>query len=225
MKIPLLYSSVLRKKAAVAAAPGWWTLGGTVTAIGAWAAKGAASQAASYINLANPGTYDLGVGTAPAWDTAVGWTFDGATHNRYLTTGITAGVGWSMIARFGTTATPSGVVGGNYQGVGTTGIYLTPNGGAVNHSYRNGDTQTSVAGVVQNSTLAVCALNCYSGGAADGSIAGNNTAAALTIYIGASNSNGVAASFLNGDLLAIAIYNTTLSVTQVSAIHTAMMSL
>ena len=53
--------------------------------------KGAASAAASYVNLANPGTYDLSNGTAyPAFNTATGWTFDGDS-SQYLLIGAGTG--------------------------------------------------------------------------------------------------------------------------------------
>ena len=63
-------------------------------------AKGAASLAASYINLANPGTYDAAPGTAPSFDTATGWTF-AAASSQYLTTGIVFGVNWTILVRVG----------------------------------------------------------------------------------------------------------------------------
>jgi hypothetical protein len=60
----------------------WYLAGGVDPAncVAAYQAKGAADYATSKVNLANPGTHDLIDGTsAPAFDTATGWTFDGAT--------------------------------------------------------------------------------------------------------------------------------------------------
>jgi len=80
---------------------GWWLTGGipAVNCIGAYQAKGVASLAASYSNLANPGTYDAALGVAPAWDDVNGWKFDGIDD--YLNTGITPehDQTWSMIIR------------------------------------------------------------------------------------------------------------------------------
>ena len=57
----------------------WYDAGGAPTPVGAWAAIGAASQAASYTDLSGNGN-DLGVGVAPTWDAAAGWTFNGSTQ-------------------------------------------------------------------------------------------------------------------------------------------------
>lgn len=58
-----------------AAAP-WWMAAG-VTPAAVYQAKGAASYAASKVNLANPGTYDAIEGVAPVWNAATGWEGDG----------------------------------------------------------------------------------------------------------------------------------------------------
>ena len=61
-----------------AAGGGWWDLNGTITScVAAYQPKGAASYAASKVNLANPGTYNAVDGTAPDWDAVNGWKFDG----------------------------------------------------------------------------------------------------------------------------------------------------
>lgn len=50
------------------AAESWWQAGGTTGAVAAYLAKGAASYAASKVNLVSPGTYDLTDGaTFPGW--------------------------------------------------------------------------------------------------------------------------------------------------------------
>lgn len=73
----------------------WWNYAGVVAA---YDAKNAASQAASYTNLANPGTYDLTVGVTPTWANGTGWTFDGT---QYLLTGVIPVPGsWSMFVQF-----------------------------------------------------------------------------------------------------------------------------
>ena len=67
---------------------GWWDLNGTITScVAAYQPKGAASYAASKVNLANPGTYNAVDGTAyPTWDTSTGWKGNGASQ--YLSTGL-----------------------------------------------------------------------------------------------------------------------------------------
>jgi hypothetical protein len=70
-------------------ASAWYLAGGVDPAncIAAYQAKGAASYAASKVNLANPGTWDLSEIIAPTWNALTGWTFDGATT--LLDTGLT----------------------------------------------------------------------------------------------------------------------------------------
>lgn len=69
----------------------WWLAGGVDPAdcVAAYQPKGAADLAASYVNLANPGTYNASVPTgkdAPSFAAGIGWTHDGATQ--VLTTGL-----------------------------------------------------------------------------------------------------------------------------------------
>ena len=65
-------------------AAGWWVVAGK-TCVAAYQPIGAASLAASYTNLANPGTYDAAPGVAPTFDAVNGWAFN---TTQYLETGI-----------------------------------------------------------------------------------------------------------------------------------------
>jgi hypothetical protein len=80
----------LYKPRAEAAGGGWWDLDGIITScIAAYQAKGAASYAASLVNLANPGTHDLTVASgksAPNWSAVYGWYLNDG--NEGLDTGI-----------------------------------------------------------------------------------------------------------------------------------------
>jgi hypothetical protein len=79
---------------------GWWLSGGITPAncIAAYQAKGAATYAASKVNLANPSTYDAVDGAAyPTWAAETGWTFDGATT--FLTCSKTVFEPITIIAR------------------------------------------------------------------------------------------------------------------------------
>lgn len=60
----------------------WWQVAGK-TCVAAYKANGVASLAASYVNLANPGTYDAAPGVEPTL-TADGWQFDGSTQKLIL---------------------------------------------------------------------------------------------------------------------------------------------
>lgn len=77
-----------RRAAAAASAVPWYLAGGAPTPIAVYQPKGAASLAASYVNLVNPGTYDAAPGVAPVLD-ASGWVFNGtSTTGNWLDTGI-----------------------------------------------------------------------------------------------------------------------------------------
>jgi hypothetical protein len=70
----------------------WWLAGGipATNCVAAYQAKGAESYAASLVNLANSGTYNLNdKGThAPNWDGVNGWVFNAI--DQYFFTGMTA---------------------------------------------------------------------------------------------------------------------------------------
>ena len=91
-----------KSQAAAVAGGGWWDLDGTITScIGAYQAKGAASLTASYVNLANSGTYDLTTSTNSVdWSTSAGWSGFSSSNSKYLKTGIkVSSVNMSAIVR------------------------------------------------------------------------------------------------------------------------------
>ncbi len=137
-----------------AAASDWWTVSDQ-TCVAAYQPIGAASLAASYINLANPGTYNAAPGVAPTLG-AGGWRFDGSTQR--LRTGIAPNNNnWSAIIRFSDWTSNSGqkVLFGesNNGGTGTFSIYWYlynttaryANGGNVN--YARGSATAGIAAI------------------------------------------------------------------------------
>src|SRR4030042_426783 len=82
-----------------------WYLSGSIpraNCIAAYQPKGADSYAASKVNIANPGTYNLSDGAAfPTWAAATGWTFAAASL-QYLTiaSAIITAPPFSMVCRF-----------------------------------------------------------------------------------------------------------------------------
>lgn len=85
----------------------WWLSGGINAAncVAAYQPKGAASYAASKVNLANPGTYNAEDGTAyPTWDATNGWIFNSALSQR-LNTGIVPSDTYTLIIRFSNAST------------------------------------------------------------------------------------------------------------------------
>jgi hypothetical protein len=98
-----------------AAAGPWWNPDGATPAAvcGAWQAKGAASLAASYLNLATLGYANIDPaivgGVAPGWAAGTGWSSDGT---QYLLTGIFPSSSYSMLARFSDVLAGGSKVGG-----------------------------------------------------------------------------------------------------------------
>ena len=204
---------------------GWWLLGGVNASncVAAYRMKGAGSQQASKINLANPGTYNAVSGSYDpvTYNESRGWI---VAPNNYTpaSTGIGPAVAsWSLICQFANGANTSGrCLGG--CGLSTCGFllyrrhYAAPNyatwinGGSLTH------TSSLVAG-----NMAMAGSTAYLNGTAVGTIpspspvpySGNN-------YIGVDYADG---GFNAGsDLIAWAIYNTTLTAVQVAAICEAM---
>lgn len=84
----------------------WYLPNGIVLSdvVAAYAAKGAASYAASKINLANPGTYNLTeVATSLNWDAILGWNDanKALTSSGFLLTNFTFIIKFSGIVEFG----------------------------------------------------------------------------------------------------------------------------
>lgn len=77
----------------------WWDLDGGLTGcLAAYQAKGAESEAASYVNLVNSGTHALSQPAAyPSWSAENGWDYS-ATGLRYLT--IAGTMSWRTVVAF-----------------------------------------------------------------------------------------------------------------------------
>lgn len=206
----------------------WWEIAGQ-TAVGIYRAvstagsvwgPGPASLAESYINLANPGTYDAAPGTAPSFATATGWTFNGITQ--HLTTGIVpAKQSWSMLIRF--SGATSASVAKALAGCGANGaqpiFLLRPfNGLQSNTVFGSGgalvDTQRITSGV-----LGVAGATAYADGSSRGAISsGTGGAIVDALVIGAANRGGTITEYNNVAIQAVALYSTTLSAADVAAL-------
>jgi hypothetical protein len=196
----------------------WYLQGGVAATncLAAYQAIGAASLAASYTNLANPGTYDLSGGTAPDWAGGTGWTFNGSSQ--YKDTGINpaanATQGWSIICRYsGVTATGGIMIGGyatGYFGLTTRTMpmrrYYNPN-------------VVSYTGVLESyGVMCVAGLNGYF----DGVLETGSPFAWADFDCGSIQLGMVNNLWWAGSIQAAAIYDTVLSAAQVLAISNAM---
>jgi hypothetical protein len=105
--MPIIYGGKGKLLGGAAALAPWYLTGGIPLAncIAAYQPKGAASLAASYINLTGNATYDVTTGAAPGWGATNGWTFAGA---QYLLTNVPLLVTTTTIIRISNTASASG---------------------------------------------------------------------------------------------------------------------
>lgn len=196
----------------------WWLSGGVAAAnaIAVYQPKSAASLAASYTNLANPGTYDAAPGVAPTWTAARGWIFNAS---EYLTTGITPPNtnDWSILIRTASQTNTSFRGSGCYNATfgflfDASGVYYF-NGGQL---YKTPAHTSGVLGVAGNVG--------YRNGVPETGTITSSAGAKRPLYIGAINDGTVNYKMI-ADILAIAIYNTTLDATQMAAVSTAMAAL
>lgn len=201
----------------------WATAGDAPTPIAAYMPKGAASLAASYANLARTdGTYNAAPGTAPSFASATGWTFVAAS-SQYLTTGIIPASGWSMIVRYsGATGSGTVIVGSRVTGSETRFRFQWSDGTGVN--YGSGGSVT-VAPPLAAGVLGVAGQQGYRNGTADGGAISAWSGTGVAVYIGAQNLDGAAQLFASVSIQALAIYNTTLTASQILAVSNAMAAL
>lgn len=205
------------------AAGGWWLAGGISAAscVAAYAAKGAASQAASYTNLANPGTYDAASGIAPTFDTATGWAFDGSTQ--YLDTGINYAPAWSVFVRFSDVVPKDGFVCGTYNG-GNALVGLQPAKASNHLFFAGGGSARTVAGNLASGVMGLAGTACYLDGSSQGA-AGGGVIPSPSVYIGGLHLPGGLNFALSCRVQAVAFYSTTLTAGQAAALYTAMAAL
>jgi hypothetical protein len=221
MPIQQRVATVYKTPAVVSSAPvvtPWYLTGGIspTVCIAAYQAKGAASYAASKINLANPGTYDLHGGVDFTWDATNGWT---GANDKYLLTGINmSGTNqqYSCIARVSDLGV--GVTSGIYGGY--SGFSLLIYGGTWSRAYSGGSYDSAS---YTDGAFAVRANKFYRNGTELGTITSGAAISETDIAVGASRADGYIK--LSGKIQAIAFYNAALSVPQVEALTTAINAL
>ena len=206
-----------------AAVANWWEAGGATGCVAAYQPKGAASLAASKVNLANPGTYDAFGAVPPTFNTSTGWTFDGISQ--VLATGIMPTIqDYTGIVQF------SGVSGGGgtwmFGGFGSRlfGIQPIDDQGSPNVAYLNGSF-VRVSPSLTSGNLAIAGNQGYRNGIADGGTIASGTGTHVDVYIGALNNGGGDAGHRSCVIQAIAFYNNVLTSGQVAAVATAMAAL
>ena len=199
----------------------WYRAGGSAMPLAVYEPKGAFSQAASYINIVTPGTYNITAPTAPAWATGTGWKFNGSTQ--YLQTGIIPGSGWSMIIFYGLhPCSGTKVLAGCTGDVSaTTRFWISPDSTGI--FYSGGGSSSAVYARQMDGIVAVAGQAGYRG-------VGKQDVTGITawsgaiddeIMIGCLNNNGVRGNYTSAYIHAIAVYNSTLTQPQIAAVASA----
>ena len=193
----------------------WWDYTGVVAA---YDAKNASSLANSYVNLANPGTYDCTPGVAPTWANGTGWTFNGSTM--YLDTGILTGgtstnLAWSCAVRWNSQTRRTRQYLFGIQGTDGTsyGFKINPRDGVSPGTvlFYNARVGVSTSNPATSNVACIAGTNGYLNGVLEVSGLGTRNIPNDTIYIGAENDGGVMDNPTDGVIVAIAFYNTVLS--------------
>jgi len=154
---------IIEADAGVAAVNDWWTVAGK-TCVAAYQPKGAASLAASYINLANPGTNNAAPGTAPDWDSTNGWKFNGSDD--YLTTGLGPRATWSVLLQFSNMSSNNSTYRdmlGYWNGGSDCFILEAVSAGGTTSMFWNMGYKTTTS-VLTSGNMAMAAYHCYVNG-------------------------------------------------------------
>ena len=204
-----------------------WYLSGGISAancVAAYAAKGAASLAASYSNLNNPGTNDLTVGVAPTWDATNGLKFNGA--NQYLIAPTQTTSDWSMLMRFSNKTRTStellcGAISGGNRGMEIGFDVVT---GDTAFYGNGGSPYMEVSPRITNGVIGISNKTVYRNGSAEGTLGAGAGVPGIPIYLGAVNASG---AVLHGLFYCqyYVLYNTEISAAQVLAVTNAMNAL
>lgn len=181
----------------------------------------AADLAASYVNLANPGTRNATAPTAaPAHAQGTGWTFTAAS-SQYLNTN-TALANLQTVIIWVEDASGIYAIGSFVSSGGVRETNIRPVN-ASNTTFRRSATNITVPGATRGGILATAGTDAYKNGIDIGNFPAWSGASGLSYFIGCLNTDGVAANFYGGRVLRVAIYNIVLTADQIDAVVRAMM--
>jgi len=202
-----------------------WLAGGIprTACVAAYEPICAVSLADSYINRANPGTYDAAPGTAPTWAAQTGWTFNGTTQ--YLLADIAANIGWSVLVRYsGATdlGAPKIIFGSQSAGGGTVRFHIQPS--QSNIIYYSHEDSVGVAPGLLAGVLGIAGQQGFRNGVSDGGVipSGGTGTRPTKVAIGALYEGAGAVFYCNANIQALYIYNVPITPTQVRAVTDAM---
>lgn len=207
-----------------AAGGAWWEVAGQ-TCVAAYQAIGAASLEASYVNLANPGTYDLTTTAAPSWDASTGWTFDGATT--FLNTGYTPSVtqARALIVRYTKTGTGRRAVMGGGNPDGPRFAVFASYYYSDRPHYANTSIGSGASGSTSGGVLAVSGSVGYLNGAVDKTGIEFSAKSVAAVQLGCNMWHATREHYLTGTIAAAALYSGDVGETAIAALSAAMAAL
>jgi hypothetical protein len=200
-----------------------------VTPWAAYAPKGAASFAASLVDLTGQGhdAVDPGGAATPGWDAVNGWTFDGLAQ--YLTTTFVPQIdgSQSMFVQFtGAALVTRWMIGA--QNAAAEGFRIMPQRVGASVRYANGNANSDIVTQLAAGNLGIAGQEPYRNGADDGgplaAWSGLNPMA-RAVWIGTNNTDGVTGSFFDGEIQAVILCDVTLTGPQAALIAGAMAAL
>ena len=221
----------------------WWLSGGISAGdcVAAYQAIGAANIAASKVNLNDPGTNDIDVGTDPAFDAATGWSFNGSTHYLGLSSYSIVDTPFTVVARMNANiaAAATSIICG-LNNISTTGSarrnwaikaeqYLNTGKLGISAYQGTGDVASdlntpsgdSVVIITRSGTSVIF----YSGASSsEKSVTINYSNAKTGFYIGASLWDATVVDRFTGYIAAISYYHTVITSDQRAAITAALLS-
>lgn len=212
----------------VAAASGnWWQAGGYAGAYAAWQGKNAASYAASKVDLTGNGRnlfIASGVGGIDPFWSAAGWQTE---YQRFFTTGLSLGSGYSTLIQFS---------GGSGSGSCVMGYYDDPSNGSLSlfsgsvgqRYYFGGTANQAVTPDVTSGNMGITAAGrCFYNGVLDATLTPNwSGVTPYPIYIGALNEVNAAFPYpFIGTIQAAMIGTGSPSDSQMTALAAAMAAL
>jgi len=217
--------ALLKRKGQNAARP-WYLSGGVAAAncVAAYQPKGAASFAASLLDLTGNGNHaiDPGGAATPAWDAVNGWK--GASGD-YLTTALTPASdrSWTMIVCFSNAVAGAYVCGSMKSVDGSLALAVRPDNASAKVAYYHGaySKPLSVAPAMAAGILALAGPTCYRNGVAETGAPDAGTGDALPVNALGLNLNGTPYGYVVY-VQAQAWYNTALTGPQVAAVTAAM---
>lgn len=203
---------------------GWWNNNGAFSGcIAAYQPKGAASYAASKVNLTGDATYNaVDPAGAVGWNTTDGWI---GGSSKYISTGyVISDISHSVFIRF--TDAPSAATGivGTYNAANASSLYIRPNSSFTTFYYYASNSFTTL--LTTAGTLGLAGKDCYKNGSDIGDLSQTGTSAGPhPLFIFAINLNGSPGQYFTGKIQAFALYSVTLTTSQAADLHTAMAAL